>query len=52
MLLGNRELALGVAGSTLTDVCGERLILEDAVGVDMVSILFDDIEEALECECA
>jgi hypothetical protein len=52
MLLGKRELALGVAGSTLTDVCGERLILEDAVGVDMVSILLDDIEEAFEWEWA
>lgn len=52
MLLGNRELALGVAGSTLTEVCGDRLIRVDAVGVDMVSILLDDIEEALECEWA
>lgn len=35
----------------MTDACGERLILE-AVGVDMVSMLFDDIDEALEWEWA
>ena len=37
-------------GRTLTDVCGDRLIIfADAVGV---SKPFDDTEEALECEWA
>lgn len=49
MLLGNRVFAVGVAGSIFTDECGDRDILVDAAGVDTVSRLFVDAEDAFEC---
>lgn len=49
MLLGKRAEALGVVGRTLTDECGDLESFADAVGVDTVSRLLDEADEALEC---
>ena len=46
MLLGKRAEEPGVVGRTLIDEWGDLDIL--AVGVAMVSILFDETEDALE----
>lgn len=44
--LGKREEAPGVVGRTLTDECGDLAIR--AVGVDTVSLLLDETDEAFE----
>jgi hypothetical protein len=45
MFEGKVVFALGVAGSTLIEVCGDRVVL--LVGVWIVSMLLEEIEEAL-----
>lgn len=52
MLLGKDVDVFGVVGSILMDGCGERDRDRRAVpvGVEEVSILFDDTEDVLECE--
>jgi len=53
MLLGKVVDAVGVAGSTLTEECGERVELcRSDVDVDVGEAMdVDDVDEALECEC-
>ena len=55
-LLGNWVDEVGVAGRTLIEVCGDREIATPGVvaevGVLPASILLEDMEEVLECECA
>jgi hypothetical protein len=46
ILLGKRADEPGVVGRTLMELCGDLEIL--AVGVATVSMLFDEIEDALE----
>lgn len=48
-MLGSREDAPGVVGSTLTDGWGD--LDGRAVGVDADPTLFDEMDDALECEC-
>lgn len=48
ILLGKRAEASGVVGRTLTDECGDLESFADAVGVDTVSRLLDEADEALE----
>jgi hypothetical protein len=50
MLFGKRDVALGVVGRSFTDVCGDRDRLREAVGVDTVSKLLSEADEALESE--
>lgn len=50
MLLGRRGVALGVVGRTFTDACGDLPILVEAVGVDTVSRLFSEADDAFERE--
>jgi hypothetical protein len=52
MLLGKREIAFGVAGRTFTEVCGDLDILVEAAGVEMVSMLLEEADDAFEWECA
>jgi hypothetical protein len=55
MLLGKWEVAFGVAGRTLIDACGDldsETFADDTVGVETVSMLLEDIDDALEWECA
>jgi len=48
MLLGNRDEAPGVVGSTLTDEWGD--LAGRAVGVETDTTLFDETDDAFECE--
>lgn len=48
ILLGNRATAFGVVGRTLIEACGDFETL-GAVGVDTVSMLLEEAEEAFEC---
>lgn len=48
MLLGKREAAFGVVGRTLTEGWGDLEALFEAVGVDRVSTLLEEADEAFE----
>lgn len=47
-MLDGKASAVGVAGSTLTEWCGERPVPRGVFVVDTEPL--DDVEEALECE--
>lgn len=52
MLFGKREVAFGVVGRTFKELCGDRDIdrffADDPVGVETVSMLLEDADEAFE----
>lgn len=48
ILLGKREAAFGVVGRTLTEACGDLEALFEAVGVDRVSMLLEEADDAFE----
>ncbi len=56
ILLGKWGETLGVEGRTFTEECGDRarvgVFVDEAIGVEAVSMLLDDKEEVLEWEWA
>lgn len=52
ILFGKREEALGVVGRTFRELCGDRdrdiFFPDEPVGVDTVSMLLEDADEAFE----